>query len=152
MSVAGVATTTAGNAVVLLDGDHKRALLIFVGDSEALSIELRLNHQTFPRPLTHDLFESALEKLGADVESVRVDRLVNNTFHGTVVLNEGTRKIELDARTSDAIALALGNGAPIYVAGDVLDRAGVDFDTLKELPLRDAGPVAAPIERKSIEL
>ena len=152
MSVAGVANTTAGNAVVLLDADRKQALLIFVGDSEALSIELRLNHQAFPRPLTHDLFESALERLGADVESVRVDRLTNNTFHGTVVLNDGTRKIELDARSSDAIALALGNGAPIYVAREVLDRAAVDFDSMKELPMRDAGPVEAPVERKSIEL
>jgi bifunctional DNase/RNase len=152
MSVAGVATTTAGNAVVLLDGERKRALLIFVGDSEALSIELRLNHQNFPRPLTHDLLESALERLGAEVESVRVDRLVNTTFHGTVVLNDGTRKIELDARSSDAIALALGNGAPIYVAREVLDSAGVDFDNLRELPMRDAGPPAVPAERKSIEL
>jgi bifunctional DNase/RNase len=152
MSVAGIATTTAGNAAVLLDSDRQQALLIFVGDSEALSIELRLHHQAFPRPLTHDLLESALERLGAEVDSVRVDRLVNTTFHGTVVLNDGTRKIELDARSSDAIALALGNGAPIFVAREVLDRAAVDFGSLKDLPMRDAGPVAAPAERKSIEL
>ena len=150
--MAGVATTSAGNAVVLLDSHHRRALLIFVGDSEALSIELRLNHQAFPRPLTHDLFDSALERLGAEVDSVRVDRLENNTFHGTVVLLEGTRRIELDARSSDAIALALGNGAPIYVAREVLDRAAVDIDSLRELPMHDAGPVSAPTERKDIEL
>ena len=88
MTVAGVAPSTQGNAVVLVDSDRKRALLIFIGDGEAMSITLRLSQRSFRRPLTHDLFDSALDKLDVRVDGVQVDSLRNNTFHGTLVLRE----------------------------------------------------------------
>ena len=152
MSVAGVAATDQGNAVLLVDSGRKRALLIFVGDGEAMSISLRLNQRSFRRPLTHDLFDSALDKLDVRIDSVQVDSLRNNTFHGTLVLKEGGRKISLDARPSDAIAMALGSGAPIHVARKVMERAGVDLDTLGDLALPDAGPPEKKPDRKSVEL
>jgi bifunctional DNase/RNase len=139
VSVAGVTQTEQGSAVVLVSSERKRAILIFIGSTEALSIELRLAKRSFPRPLTHDLFEAALDRLGARVESVRVDRVQDNTFHGTVVLREGKRRFELDARSSDAIALALGSGCAIRVANSVMDRVGVDLEQLGELPVLDAG-------------
>ena len=152
MTVGGVAHTDRGSSVVLVDSGRRRALPILVGESEALSIELRLNGRKFPRPLTHDLFDNALEQLDAQVDNVRVDSLINNTFHGTVELVKGARRMELDARSSDAIALALGSGAPIHVAEEVLERVGVSLHSLGELPLRDGGaapedlPGRAPVE------
>jgi bifunctional DNase/RNase len=152
MTVLGVAPTDHGSAVVLTDAGRKRALLIFVGSTEALSIELRLSKRTYPRPLTHDLFDSALERLGARVESVRVEKLEDNTFFGRVVLLDEGRRIELDARSSDAIALALGSGVPIYVAREVIERAGVDLDTLENVPLPDAGARLGPPDPQSVQL
>jgi len=118
------------SAVLLVEDGTKVALPIFIGGTEALSIHLRLDKQKFTRPLTHDLFDSAVAKLGGHVESVRVDKLENNVFLGTVVLAGGSGNIDLDARPSDAIAIALGNGAPIHVAREVLERAGLDLDAL----------------------
>jgi bifunctional DNase/RNase len=155
VSVAGVTQTEHGSAVVVVSPERKRALLIFIGSTEALSIQLRLAKRSFRRPLTHDLFEAALDRLGARVESVRVDRVQDNTFYGTVVLREGNRRIELDARSSDAIALALGSGCAIRVANSVIDGAGVDLEQLGELPALDAGTPAESTpgpERDSFEL
>jgi bifunctional DNase/RNase len=129
--VAGVTRMPNGaNAVLLVEDGTKVALPIFIGGTEALSIHLRLGKQKFTRPLTHDLFDSAVGKLGGRVESVRVDKIENNVFLGTVVIASGSGHIELDARPSDAIAIALGNGAPIQVAREVLERAGLDLDKL----------------------
>jgi bifunctional DNase/RNase len=129
--VAGVTHMPGGgNAVLLVDDGHRRALPIFIGGTEALSIELRLKKQPFARPLTHDLYDKTIQKLGGHVDSVRVDKLENNTYFGTVVVNDGKKIFELDARPSDAIALALGNGVPIHVAAKVLERGGMDLDKI----------------------
>jgi len=152
MTVASVTPTQHSHAVVLVTQDRRRGLLIFVGPSEALSIELRLAKRAFARPLTHDLFDSALGELGAEVERVRVEKIEDNTFYATVVLLHDGRRAELDARSSDAIALALGNGAPIDVAAQVLEEAGVDVSSLNPAPVVDAGLVPDSPERPSVEL
>jgi bifunctional DNase/RNase len=127
--VAGVTHVPTGGEVVLLVQDGtKRALPIFIGGTEALSIQLRLEKKAYKRPLTHDLFDSSVAKLGGRVESVRVDKIDDGIFYGTVVLVNGQSRFELDARPSDAIALAVGNQAPIQVAVSVFDHAGVDLE------------------------
>ena len=130
MTVRGVAPTAQGNAVLLVDENQKRGVPIFVGETEALSIRLRLANRRYARPLTHDLLDSALDQLGAKVEYVRVDKLQNNVFFGTVVLTSGKKYIELDARSSDAVALALGRNVPIFMARPVLDRSAIDLDKI----------------------
>jgi len=135
VAVRGVAPTTQGNAVLLVDESRGRAVPVFVGDSEALSIQLRLEKRRYARPLTHDLLDAMLARLGGHIDSVRVEKLENNVFFGIVVVREGARRMELDARTSDAVALAVGSDAPIYVNERVLDRAGVSLDDLDK-----AGP------------
>jgi bifunctional DNase/RNase len=133
--VRGIAPTTQGNAVLLVDESRGRAVPVFVGDSEALSIQLRLEKRRYARPLTHDLLDAMLARLGGHIDSVRVEKLENNVFFGIVVVREGARRMELDARTSDAVALAVGSDAPIYVNERVLERAGVSLDDLdKEGP------------------
>jgi uncharacterized protein len=128
MSVGGVAPTSAGDAVLLVDALDNVAIPIFIGGTEALSIQLRLEKRDFVRPLTHDLYDETLKKLGGKLESVRVDRLQNNTYFGTIVLKTSSRRVEIDARPSDAIALALGNQAPIHVAKKVVAEAGIKLD------------------------
>jgi bifunctional DNase/RNase len=135
--VAGVTRLPhGGDAVLLIEDGRKRAVPIFIGGTEALSIQLRLKKQPFTRPLTHDLLDSSIQKLGGRVESVRVDKIESNVFYGTLVLQSGSQHIELDARPSDAIAIAIGNGVPIHVARKVIDHAGLDMngEDLDDLP------------------
>ncbi|MCC6897783.1 MAG: bifunctional nuclease family protein [Polyangiaceae bacterium] len=120
-----------GDAVLLVEDGKRRALPIFIGGTEALSIQLRLKKQPFVRPLTHDLLDASIRKLGGKVESVRVDKIESNVFHGTLVLSSGDQRFELDARPSDAIAVAIGNDVPIHVARSVLDHAGLDLDGIE---------------------
>jgi len=117
-----------GNAVLLVDDERQRALVVFIGETEALSIQLRLQGTRYKRPLTHDLIDTMLDHLGARVLNVRVDRLEDDIFYGVVVLRSGNRIHEFDSRTSDGIALALGSDAPLFVAKDVLDRAAIPLD------------------------
>lgn len=127
-SVAGVAPTERGHAIVLRAG--KRALPVFVGETEGLSIQLRLAGERFHRPLTHDLMDALLEELGGSIESVRVERFEDNVFYSVVVLAHQSQRHELDSRTSDAIALALGHQVPIFVRSAVLDATSVALDSL----------------------
>lgn len=131
------------DAVLLVDAESGKIVPIAVGDAEALSIRLRLAKRPFQRPLTHDLMDSVLARLGDRVESVRVERLENDTFIATVVIDDHGRHLEFDARSSDAIALALGNGAPIFVAKSVLERAGHKLEQL--FPHDDGADRSEPI-------
>ncbi len=125
MKVAGVVPGREGNAVVLSDEKESVHLPIFIGDAEAFAIQMRLDRRRFQRPLTHDLLDSVMRELGGRLVKIHVDDLKGNTFVGTVFMSQQGRLIEIDARPSDAIALAVGNRVPIYVSSKVLDRAGV---------------------------
>lgn len=145
--VGGITPAAQGNAVLLVDDAADRALVVFIGDTEALSIQLRLEGTRYKRPLTHDLIDNMLEHLGAKILSVRVDRLDDDIFYGVVVLRDGNRIHEFDSRTSDGIALALGSNAPVFVAKDVLDRAGItlDDDGNPDLAAQQVSPQRLPI-------
>ncbi|HEX6271389.1 MAG TPA: bifunctional nuclease family protein, partial [Polyangiaceae bacterium] len=110
------------------------------------SIELRLEREKPPRPLTHDLLDSALRELGARVHSARVVKLEDGVYHGALVLLSRERTVELDSRASDAVAMALGAGAPIFVATRVLEQAGVPLDALTDGGLPEPPPVRREIE------
>lgn len=129
-----VAETAVGMVVLLADDPDPakaRLLPIFIGGTEALSIQNRLEGRRFPRPLTHDLYDRTLSALGGRVVEARVLRLEGTTFIGAVyVEREGGELVEIDARPSDAIALAIGNDAPIHVAEKVLAAAGVTKEEL----------------------
>jgi bifunctional DNase/RNase len=114
-----------GNAVLLYEPSADVALPILISGTEALSIQLRLERRRYSRPLTHDLLDEVLERLGAKLVRVQVDDLRDNTYIGTVVLEKGGEILKLDARPSDAIALAIGNRVPIYVSKKLLEKAGV---------------------------
>jgi bifunctional DNase/RNase len=126
--VAGIVAHPAGHAVLLLDPSHQTALPIFIGGTEALSIELRHSGQRYPRPLTHDLLDQVVARLGGTLRKVQIDAIVNQTFIGSIYIQSGDEVIRLDARPSDAIALAMGTHVPIFVHRAVFAEAGIRRD------------------------
>jgi len=129
-----------GNALLLVDEPEKHVVPIFIGGTEALSISLRLAGQHYARPLTHDLLDTLLRRLGAKLESSQIDELRDNTFIGTVVVRDRDGQVlHIDARPSDAVALAIGNKVPIFMAQTVIDRAGLRIDELDKQRPRPGG-------------
>lgn len=123
----GTSKTTGGSSVLLVaDATETVALPIFIGGSEAMTIDLRLRGDRYERPLTHDILSQTIQELGGRAVQVQVDDLVADTYRGTVVLErpDGTFAT-LDARPSDCIALSLGEKVPIYVRKQLLDTEGV---------------------------
>jgi bifunctional DNase/RNase len=129
-----VALPEGNGAVLLLDETGAIVLPIFIGGTEAVSIDARMRNIPRPRPLTHDLYDATIRKLGGKLVKVQVDKLEDEIYHGSVFIRVDGRIIKLDARPSDALALAIGNKVPIYVAKKVFEQAGVDKnEILKQL-------------------
>jgi bifunctional DNase/RNase len=122
VSVGGLVRDQRENPVVLLKGtDTDDVLPIWIGQAEALSIDLHLRGEIFERPLTHDLLKTAVESLGAKVVRVAVTDLKDNTFYAKIYIQRGSEIFAIDARPSDSIALAIRTQAPIFVARSVFD-------------------------------
>ena len=121
MSVRAVGQLEGRPVVLLEDALGTRRLPIWIGDLEASAIDLRLKHEKYPRPLTHDLLDATLAALGARIERVDVVALRDNVFYGRLTVRDaGGAAHAIDARPSDCIALAVGAGLPIFVAPEVL--------------------------------
>jgi bifunctional DNase/RNase len=129
--VAGVALDASGQHVILLQpldalpGDS-RLLPIWIGPMEATAIMVAIEGAETPRPLTHDLLRTMLETLGASVEQVEVTRIDDGTFYAEITVRAGGAVHRIDARPSDAVALASRVDAAIFVADAVLAEAGVE--------------------------
>jgi bifunctional DNase/RNase len=125
MSIKGLMLDPVSNSpiVVLKDEDEKFFLPIWVGIFEANAIALQLENVTTPRPMTHDLLKTMIGELNGRVTRVVINDLRDSTFFAQIRVIAGSRTLELDARPSDAIALALRVEAPIFVAQTVLDQA-----------------------------
>ena len=125
MSIKGLMLDPVSNSpiVVLKDDEEKFFLPIWVGIFEANAIALQLENVTTPRPMTHDLLRNMIAELDARVIRVVINDLRDSTFFAQIRVIIGERTLELDARPSDAIALALRTEAPIFVAQTVLDQA-----------------------------
>ncbi|MEA2462351.1 MAG: uncharacterized protein QOJ98_98 [Acidobacteriota bacterium] len=130
MSIKGLMLDPVSNSpiVVLKDDDEKFFLPIWVGIFEANAIALQLENITTPRPMTHDLLRNLIAQLDARVTRIVINDLKDATFFAQIRLlikngTGGDRMLEIDARPSDAIALALRTEAPIYVAQSVLEQA-----------------------------
>ncbi len=112
--------------VILREVNGVRRLPIFVGRPEGDAIASFLNDNTPPRPMTHDLLADIIShQLGAQLTQVVITRLHKDHFYATIHLRDGAREIELDARPSDAIAVALRLGSPIYATDEVMEAAAV---------------------------
>ena len=105
-----------------------REFPIVIGVTEALAIDRFVKEIETPRPMTHELLSGVLAALGAKIARVEITKLEDATFHANLALvSADGREVDVDARTSDAIALAVRTGAPLYVHEDVLDEAARDM-------------------------
>lgn len=119
---------TQQRAVVLRVKDSNLFLPIFVGHFEVEAIRLKLMDIEVQRPMTHDLLDSIIENLGASVDKIVVSELKEDTFYAKIIVNCDGKISEIDARPSDAIALAVRTGASIFAEESVLEKAGVNID------------------------
>ena len=126
VEVVGVRVEMPSNQpiVLLKEVDGIRYLPIWVGAAEATAIAFAQQGLTPPRPLTHDLIKNIIDNLGTSVDSVQITHLADGVFYSKILMDKG---IEVSARPSDSIALALRTGSPIYGTEDVFNSAGVEI-------------------------
>jgi RNA polymerase sigma factor (sigma-70 family) len=115
----------AGARVILYDEPSRRALIIWTGESEGLAVGLGLVNYEMPRPMTPVFTSRLLQAAGATIESVEVSAIKDDTYYATVHIRTGDRASEVDARPSDALALAVLLGTPIYVSAEVMEQWGI---------------------------
>jgi bifunctional DNase/RNase len=111
--------------VLLRQQDAQRFLPIWIGPYESDAIVMALQQAETPRPMTHDLLKNAIVELGATVSHILISELRENTYFGRIVMDVDGRHMELDSRPSDAMALAVRCGVPIYVTEEVMSQAGI---------------------------
>jgi bifunctional DNase/RNase len=118
-------TQSGAYALVLGEAKGKRRLPIIIGGFEAQAIAIELEKMTPSRPLTHDLFKSFAEAFSIELREVLIYNLVEGIFFAKLICSSGTEDVEIDARTSDAIALAVRFACPIYTFEFILSQAGI---------------------------
>jgi bifunctional DNase/RNase len=130
MTVYGVSFDLVGKQpiVLLKTTDDEKFVPVWIGHPEAASILMRLQGQEPPRPQTHDLLADVITQLDAEVVRVTVTELRESTFYASITLRRNGDEIDVDSRTSDAIALALRADAKIFAADEVIDESGIEFD------------------------
>lgn len=112
---------TQNPIVILLTEDEKRFVPIWIGFSEAMSIDMVIKNIKPPRPMTHDLVKDIFEKFGAKVEKVSIVDVRNNTYYAVIKVRANGKTFLIDSRPSDAIAIALRTGTPIYITQKILE-------------------------------
>jgi bifunctional DNase/RNase len=117
--------------VILADQEERRLLPILIGLFEAQSIAMAISGEDIGRPLTHDLLLAVITETGSELERVEITRLADRTFFALLHITRDNETLEIDARPSDAIALALRAEAPIFVAERVLEQAQVIDETVE---------------------
>ena len=130
MEIYGVSFDLVGKQpiVLLKTADGNKFLPIWIGHSEAAAILTKLQNATVPRPLTHDLLVNILGELEVDVVRVTVTELRENTFHASITVARDGAEIEIDSRSSDAIAVAVRAQAPIFAADAVIEESAIEFE------------------------
>jgi len=127
-----VARTDKGNAVLVKPVGSDRAVPIFIGQLEAQSILFGLAGVPVPRPMTHDLFISILEKSNMSVERVEITDLKDRTFYSRLVIKQGLKRIVVDSRPSDSLGIASRVHCPVYIAESIVDEAGVAVNLITD--------------------
>jgi bifunctional DNase/RNase len=127
------------HVVILKDVEHDRYLPIWIGAWEASAIAMRLQGMATERPLTHDLFAATLEQLSVRIDRVVISELADETYHARLYLDRDGIEVEIDARPSDALALAVRGAVPIFAAEEVLAQAALGTDPDEEADDDESG-------------
>lgn len=136
-------TQSGAYALILVEENGERRVPIIIGGFEAQAIVIKLENLDPPRPLTHDLFRNFAAEFNIMVIEVMIYKLEEGVFYSRLLCNNGEKEISIDSRTSDAVALALRFGCPIYITEEILDKAGITITT------SDSDP-AAETDRESL--
>ena len=145
-------TQSGAYALVLTEEEGNRRIPIIVGGFEAQAIAIELEGLTPPRPLTHDLFKNFSETYGIRILEVNINKLEDGVFFASILCDNGDRQMTLDARTSDAIALALRFKCPIYTTDEIVEKAGIvlDFEkgsNLEQTDIPEEQEIKAPSKK-----
>lgn len=146
-----VARTDKGNAVLVKPIGSERAVPIFIGQLEAQSILIGLGNVPMPRPLTHDLFITMMEKLNATIDRVDITELKDGTFYARIVMKQGLKKIVIDSRPSDALGITARIHCPLYIAESIVEEAGIAINLITEEDPKVDVPDPREIERNRLE-
>jgi bifunctional DNase/RNase len=163
VDIIGLSTSPSSGgayALVLGEVDGNRRLPIIIGAFEAQAIALELEKIQPPRPLTHDLLRDLFDAIDADITDIVIDDLREGTFFAKIRYVFDGKENQLDARPSDAVALAVRSDAPIYVVPDVLDEAGIPAEdettplarTTEEEEPKEVSAARSPVERMQAQL
>lgn len=131
--------SVAGTFSLILSEDTglKRRFTVLIGEAEAQSIVLKLNNVNPPRPLSHDLMITTVRELGARLTKAVIYKIENDIFYSELYFKQAERDVVIDARTSDAVGLAVRTNTPLYIKSDVLNAVGIPMneadDTRKEM-------------------
>ena len=135
MKVMGIAldTRTGSPIVVLHDKNNRKALPIWIGSAEASAIIRKIENLAVSRPMTHDLIIDIIQKTGHSIDRIEINDVEKETYYATIYLKgDNDTLIEIDARPSDAIAVAIRVDAPIFISAKVLSNGSVSTDSAKD--------------------
>ncbi len=127
-------TQSGAYALILIEENGERRVPIIIGGFEAQAIVIKLENLEPPRPLTHDLFKSVADEFNISVIEVMIYKLEEGVFYSRLICNNGEKEISIDSRTSDAVAIALRFGCPIYITDEILEKAGITITPAESEP------------------
>ncbi|HEX7938317.1 MAG TPA: bifunctional nuclease family protein [Gemmatimonadaceae bacterium] len=151
VSKLGLDSNTQSYVVILQEKDGTRVLPIWIGEAEAQSIVMHMHNVKRPRPLTHDLVKSLIVGLGATVRRVQITRVENNTYYAELHVTHDGQLVQVDARPSDSIAIALRVDAPIYAAEELLSDVEVEEASESFGDLKNAAELSAEQLKEYLE-
>jgi uncharacterized protein len=125
MGISYSQTQSGAYALILTEENGDRRIPIIIGGFEAQAIVIKLENLDPPRPLTHDLFKKVADEFNISVIEVMIYKLEEGVFFSKLLCNNGEKEYSIDSRTSDAVAIALRFGCPIYITEEILDKAGI---------------------------
>jgi bifunctional DNase/RNase len=125
MGISYSQTQSGAYALILSEENGERRIPIIIGGFEAQAIVIKLENLEPPRPLTHDLFKKFADEFNISVLEVMIHKLEEGVFFSQLICSNGEKEVEIDSRTSDAVAIALRFGCPIFITEEILDKAGI---------------------------
>jgi len=125
MGISYSQTQSGAYALILIEENGDRRIPIIIGGFEAQAIVIKLENLDPPRPLTHDLFKKFADEFNISIIEVMIYKLEEGVFFSKLVCNNGEKEYSIDSRTSDAVAIALRFGCPIFITEEILTKAGI---------------------------
>lgn len=139
-------TVVGTYGLVLSEEFGNRRFSVMIGEPEAQSIALKINNKKSPRPLTHDLIKNILNVFEAELQKVLIYDMVNDVFYAELYIKKDDKVLIIDARTSDAVALAVRSDCPIFIKSEILDIVGVEV----EPPAQEEDKVDLPANNEDL--